>query len=117
MRAYDGSTFRVQWVRVSQDADVLDVVTPFRSGRWSPEMPFDQGVIGEIPERLPPRPTIKLVPDRVCKHCYVGSAAFWENGWPTGTPGVVLAPDGFAVDCNEPTGAAYDYGYDLGYES
>jgi hypothetical protein len=99
MRAYDGSTFRVAWVTVPDDTPVLDLGTPFRSGRNDPFSPFDTGAVGEIPELYPERSRVQL-PSRVCHDCRVGDDEWWEDGWPAGTPPVVLAPDGFATGCS-----------------
>lgn len=117
MRSYDGSLFDVQWVlQPDESADTLQMVHPFVSGRNDPSMPFDVGDIGEIPSKYPFRDG-GLIPSRVCNKCFQGIPYWWENGWPVGTPPLIIDADGFAQGCGPAYGAAYDYGYDLGYDS
>jgi hypothetical protein len=117
MRAFDGSLFDVQWViQEDPDADTLQFVHPFVSGRNDPYMPFDTGVIGEIPAKYGFK-SGGIIPARVCNHCFQGIPDWWSNGWPEGTPPLIIEPDGYAQGCGPAYGAAYDYGYDLGYDS
>lgn len=115
MLAFDGSTFDVNWVFVPDSTPIIPFPHPWVSGFNSPLRPLPDGMVGEIPALHPPRSRLPL-PARVGRNCYLGSIDYWQNGWPTGTPGVVLAPDGFPVGCTCP-GAAFDFGFDLGFES
>lgn len=101
MRWWDGTMSEVQWFFTDQNAPVLSIPTPFRSGHLTPDWPFDMGCIGEIPERFI-RPSTITKPSWVQVCCYLGPNNFWEHGWPPGTPGVQLSPDGFAIGCSHP---------------
>jgi len=102
MRAFDGSTFLVDWLFVDEDRPVLDIVTPFRSGRNDDFRPFDTDAIGEIPERYPAVSEHKILPARICPDCRVGLDEWWTDGWPSDAPPVVLDADGFAEGCFNP---------------
>jgi hypothetical protein len=118
MRNPDGSTFQVKWVEVPESNAVFSGPTIYRSGRWNWSMPFDVGEIGEIPERLPPRSRLKL-PARVCSTCFLGDAAWYEDGYPSYATPVTIAADGFATGCTTgpPTGAPFNCGFDFGFQS
>lgn len=115
MRAWDGSTFLVDWCKVPESTPLIPFVTPFRSGRPIPSAPFDDGQVGEICNFNPQRSRARK-PDRICSDCYIGDPTWWTTGWPMGTPGVTIAADGWPVGCDD-GGAPFDFGWDLGYES
>jgi hypothetical protein len=98
MRDWNGFTWQVDWAEAKEDAAVLDLGTPFRSGYGGPYGPYDLGWIGEIPQYHPPGSRAKL-PARVCSVCRCGDDSFWTGGWPIGEPPVSLAPDGWADCC------------------
>jgi len=97
MRAFDGTLFEVDWVILANPlAQTLPFGHPFTSGFHDP-FKFDVGQIGELPPYLPRRNRLH-VPDWVCPDCFCGEPEWWYEGWPDGTPGVVLL-DQFAVCC------------------
>ena len=98
MRWADGSVTPVQWAFTDPDAAVMELDTPYRSGHYSAEWPFDTGLIGEIAQPNFSKSTAKL-PPWVARCCRVGADAWWgPDGWPNGTPGVTLV-DGWAQGC------------------
>lgn len=110
MRAYDGSLFHVDWAIVTDPtATSLSFSHPFVSGRNDPTG-FDTGVIGEIPNKYPPK-SKAVPPKRLCVDgCYTGALEWWQSGWPDGTPPVELAPDGWAVECSKDFMSVTDVG-------
>ncbi len=117
MRSYDGSLFDVQWVIINDPtARTLQFAQPFVSGRNDPVGNFDTGVIGEIPDQKAPRSDFPN-PGSGCAGCYAGIEGWWTGGWPSGTPGVTIGPDGFATECSGTSGAPFDFGFDFGFDS
>ena len=118
MRGYDGVLFDVDWVIVPETNSHIEIPTPFRSGYNDAYYPFDLGFVGEIPNRNPQRSRLKL-PKRVCPDCRLGTDDWWTNGWPNGTPPVVLEADGFAVGCGpgprKARGKARGHAFAFGY--
>lgn len=99
MRAFDGSTFEVDWCRLPEDCEVFEGPTPFRSATYDEYRPYDTGAIGEIPEYRFATSQHRTLPSRLCHDCFVGAADWFENGWPDWAPPVVLEPDGWPSEC------------------
>ncbi len=115
MRYNGTNTFDVNWMIANDDAATLPYVTAFGSSRFDVPDQLDIDRLGEIYVRHPPFFSGKVPAWMVGGHI-CGSAAFWQNGWPVGTPGLPLGPDGVPACCGQAP-AAFDFGYDLGFDS
>lgn len=115
MRSNNSETFDVLWSAANETAENLPFATAFGSSRFdSPDrLPIDR--LGEIYTVHPPFNPIPnaawLKGDHVC-----GSADFWLNGWPPGTPTLPVDENGVARCCGDEP-AAFDFGFDLGFDS
>lgn len=114
MRPNASETFGVKWFFAADDAEVFDFPTAFGSSRFNVDA-VDYDGLGEIWERNPPlsnyvRPAW-LKGTHIC-----GTAGQWQNGYPVGSPLPIVGPDGLPVCCGIAP-AAYDFGFDLGFDS
>lgn len=97
MRSSEGQTFTVDWGWANEGAKALTAPSPFMSSRFD-DYPIDEGGLGEIPNRTPPRSRLVMPPGLPGDH-HCGDDSLWLNGWPVGTPGLDIGPDGWPVCC------------------
>jgi hypothetical protein len=114
MRSGGGGTFNAQWLFANDSALVLPFPVAFGSSRFSPYEADTPG-LGEIWNKNPQLSNVTLAAWLDGSH-FCGSQDQWQNGYPVGTPGPVIGPDGVPVCCGV-LGAAYDYGFDEGFDS
>ncbi len=114
MRVNETETIDVDWLLAADDAQQFDFPTAFGSSRYNIDhLPLEG--LGEIwvphaPISYATRPGW-LKGDHIC-----GTVDQWQNGYPVGSPAPPIGPDGVPACCGSPA-AAYDYGFDLGYDS
>lgn len=113
-RTGEGGSFDGYWFFAADDAKTLPFPVAFGSSRFSPYT-VDTGGIGEIWNNNPPLSPGTLPAWLKGEH-FCGSQEQWQNGYPLGTPGPVIGPDGQPVCCGA-LAAAYDFGFDLGFDS
>lgn len=115
MRYHGTSTFDVDWMIANDDAKNLPYATAFGSSRFDCPDQLDIDRLGEIYVRHPTFYTGK-VPAWMTGAHICGDESLWRDGWPVGTPGLPFGPDGVPECCGKAP-AAFDFGYDLGFDS
>lgn len=112
--------YRVAWAPCRSTAVTFVKPTIFRSNRYDPSNPIDDGSPGAVvTEHLVWSPyRTSGVPVRVCSNCYIGDDDWFLLGdWDSDSPPVVLADDGFGTACIggimpvTSVGVVVDYGY------
>jgi hypothetical protein len=114
-RSGGGGTFDADWYFANDDAVVLPFPTSFGSSRFSPYT-VDTPGIGEIWNLNAPLSPIATIPPWMNGSHICGTQDQWQNGYPVGTPGPPIGPDGTPICCGE-SGSAYSVGYDLGFDA
>jgi hypothetical protein len=114
MYVNDTDSFDALWYPAADDAQQFTFPTAFGSSRYSIDNLPDAG-IGEVWQKNPPLYRTPVASwakgDHIC-----GTIDQWQNGYPTGTPIPPLGPDGLPACCGV-RAAAYDLGFDLGFDS
>jgi hypothetical protein len=111
-----GGSFDAQWFACNEGAQNLDLPTAFGSSRFDPYQLLVPAV-GEVWEYRT-RPVVGHLAGWLKGKHHCGTDQQWAEGWPVGTPGIPTGPDGVPDCCTAPGDpAAYDYGFDYGFDS
>jgi hypothetical protein len=104
LRLFNGELLDIAWAPARPGAQVLSIPTIYRSSRFDPEQPEDDGAPGEIVTEVLIRSAL-VVPERISACCHFGDDEWWtETGWPDGTEDVALLADNFPESCEEAMG-------------
>ena len=115
MRSGDGGTFDAYWYFANDDAVALPFPMAFGSSRFSP-FTVDTPGLGEIWNLNAPLSPRGAIPAWMNGTHFCGTEDQWQNGYPVGTPGPIIGPDGAPICCGV-QGAAYSLGFDLGFDA
>ncbi len=113
--ADDSSIFLVDWQWVNDTDPTRDSgEIAFASNHTDPEH-TDGGQVGEVRQVFYPLAKTFL-PGFLDGSHQCGTDQQWREGWPAGTPPLEIVA-GVPVCCVEGMGAAFDFGFDFGFES
>lgn len=115
MRPNLAESFAVGWMACNPDAENLPFATMFGSSRFDSPDKLSCHDLGELYELHPPF-NAGILPGWLKGQHTCGSASDWSDGWAPGTPGLPFGPDGVPVCCGQAP-AAFDFGFDLGFDS
>lgn len=111
-----GGTFDCQWLECNPDAKELPFPTAFGSSRYDP-MKLATPKVGEIWVKAPPK-SFGFLNGWLNGNHVCGPPEWWANGFPLGTPPIPVGPGGVPLCCDDGgDGAAFDFGFDWGFDS
>jgi len=110
----DDSIFEGDWQFINPGAKAISFETAFGSNHTDPEH-SDGGQVGEVRQIFYPKAQTYL-PGFLLGNHICGTQQQWQNGWAAGVEGSPIVA-GVPTCCTDDEGAAFDTGFDFGFES